>query len=377
MIGAAPMIEAMPMTATPHKNTTLLRLGFVPLTDCAPLVMAEELGLFRKHGLRVVLSRELGWATIRDKVLHGELDAAHALAAMPFAATLGLGSPAVECLTGLVLNLQGNAITLSRPLWSEGVTSAAALRRWLATQPSDKRLTLGVVHPFSSHHFLLRQWLREGGIDADRHARIVVVPPPQMCANLGSGNLDGFCVGEPWNSVAVRTRVGSVVTTSAQLDPGHPEKVLMVRRRFSEDRDGEHLRLIAALLEACEFCQRPANRRDVARVLSHRRYVNVEAAVLEAGLNGTPDPASHAAPGFGGEFTIFHRDDANEPCARKAGWVISNLRRSGLLPPTQVLAPELGRRVFRADIFDRALEFSASQPNPAETESHDTQLVPA
>jgi ABC-type nitrate/sulfonate/bicarbonate transport system substrate-binding protein len=185
-------------------------------------------------------------------------------------------------------------------------------------------------------------------------------------------------VGEPWNSVAVRTRVGNVVTTSAQLDPGHPEKVLMVRRRFAEEREEEHLRLIAALSAACAFCQEASNRPVLARVMAQRRYVNVEAATLEAGLGGAPAASSPFASGTGC-LTIFHRDDANEPCARKAGWVLANLRRAGLLPPTTTAGPELGRRVFRADLYDRALEFAES-PSPTqtnETESHDTQLLPA
>src|SRR3954470_17645604 len=136
-----------------------LRLGFVPLTDCAPLVMAHELGLFQKYGLRVALSRELGWATIRDKVIHGELDAVHAIASMPVAATLGLGSIVCDCVSGLILNLHGNAITLSNELWKRGVRDGAGLREEIRSMRGKRVFTFGAVYPFSSHYYLLRNWL--------------------------------------------------------------------------------------------------------------------------------------------------------------------------------------------------------------------------
>ena len=140
-----------------------LRVGFVPLTDCAPLVMAQELGLFKKFGLNVQLSRQLGWATVRDKIIHGELDATHALAAM-----LGLGSVACDCLTALVLNLHGNAITLSQEFWKHGVRDGVTLREEIKKTRREKNLHLGVVSPFSSHRHLLRQWLAANGIDPAR-----------------------------------------------------------------------------------------------------------------------------------------------------------------------------------------------------------------
>ena len=263
-----------------------LRVGFVPLTDCAPLVMAQELGLYRKYGLKVTLSRELGWATVRDKIVHRELDAAHALAAMPVAATLGLGSVPAHCLTALVLNLNGNAITLSNELLARGVRDGAGLREEIRRVRHEKIYTFGVVFPFSSHRHLLRRWLAAHGIDAERDVRIVIVPPPQMVPNLKAGNLDGFCAGEPWNSVAVQAQVGWTIATSAELDPGHPEKVLMTRADFAEKRHVEHLRLIVALLEACEFCQATGNRDEVLRTLARPEYVGVPEVVLRHGLDG-------------------------------------------------------------------------------------------
>jgi two-component system, oxyanion-binding sensor len=183
------------------KNRRSIRLGFVPLVDCAPLVIAFEHGYFQKYGLDVELSREIGWATIRDKIAYGELEAAHALAPMAVALTAGIGCAPIPCLTGLILNSHGNAITLSDDLWQRGVRTAADFAKVIRQSRDVKTYTLAVVFPHSSHHFLLRQWLKSGGINPDKDVRIVVVPPPQMMPNLVGGTIDGYCVGEPWNSL--------------------------------------------------------------------------------------------------------------------------------------------------------------------------------
>ena len=332
----------------------VLRVGFVPLTDCAPLVMAHELGLFRKYGLRVALSRELGWATIRDKIIHGELDAAHALAAMPAAISLGLGSVRCDCLTALVLNLHGNAITLSNELWQRGVRDGVTLREEILRTRCARMLTFGVVFPFSSHHFLLRAWLAASGINPDRDIRLVVVPPPQMVANLKTGNLDGYCVGEPWNSVAVQARAGWCVATSAELDPGHPEKVLMVRREFAEKREDEHLSLVAALLEACEFCDAPENRDEIVTTLARIQYVNASADALRRGFDGEFD-FGHGRVRTVPDFNTFHRNNANEPSSNKAAWALQAVRTSGMCKNPSAIDFALGRRVFRPDIFEKAV----------------------
>jgi ABC-type nitrate/sulfonate/bicarbonate transport system substrate-binding protein len=329
--------------------------------------MANELGLFLKYGLRVELRRELGWATIRDKVVYRELDAAHAVAGMPFAATLGLGSVPCDCLTALVLNQHGNAITLSDELWKRGVRNGATLRQEILRLGTGKTLTFGIVYPFSSHNFLLRAWLTDAGINPDRDVRIVVVPPPQMVSNLKAGHLDGFCVGEPWNSVAVQSAAGWCVAASAELAPGHPEKVLMTRRDFAEKHPSEHLALVAAVLEACAFCQAPANYSQIIDVLARPEYVGVPKKALEPGLRGELD--------FGrgntrrvAEFNVFYAPDANEPSAEKAAWVFRHLRETGRIRNVATLNPSLGRRIFRADLFQQALRLThlndtASQSN--------------
>jgi ABC-type nitrate/sulfonate/bicarbonate transport system substrate-binding protein len=350
-----------------------VRLGFVPLTDCAPLVMAQELGLFRHHGLSVHLSRELGWTTIRDKILFGELDAAHAVAGLPFAATLGLGCAPCDCVTGLVLNLHGNAITLSNEL-SRLAGNGAGLRAFAAEQRGQRTLTFGIVSRYSSHHHLMRQWLAAAGLNPDTDVHLVVVPPPQMAVNLQAGHLDGFCAGEPWNSVAVEQGAGCIAATSAELDPGHPEKVLMVRRDFAEKRGAEHEALIAALIEACEYCADPAHHERVAATLAQRPFVGVSPSALRAGLAGT-FPGGPATARRVSDFLVFRDLHANEPSGDKAARVLQHLRACGLARDGALFSPALAQKVFRSDIYERARALRSPTQTPHENESPETHLA--
>lgn len=335
--------------------------------------MAQELGLFGKYGLRVRLSRELGWATIRDKIIHRELDAAHAVAAMPLVATLGLGSVRCECLTALVLNLHGNAITLSNELWQRGVRDGVTLREEIAQTRRERTFTLGVVYPYSSHHFLLRGWLASAGIDPDRDVRIVVVPPPQMVVNLKAGHLDGFCVGEPWNSVAIKTGIGWCVAASAELDPGHPEKVLMVRKEFVEKSPEPHLALVAAILEACEYCDQPEHHERVVHTLSRPEFVGVAVDCLTPGFDGRFD-FGHGQTREVRDFTVFHRGSSNEPCEEKAAGVLEQLRGHGYCPDLPWPNVALTRRVFRADLFAQAVRLRSTTTN-SKSDNHEIETV--
>lgn len=341
------------MPKNTHVRPRPLRLGFVALSDCAPIVMAKELGLYAKYGLTVELHREVGWATIRDKVLYGELDAAHAPAGLVVAASCGLGSVQVECLTGLVLNLNGNAITLSQSLWKKDVRDGRTLRREITH--SDELYTFGVVHTYSSHNLLLREWLRSHRIEPDRDVRIVVVPPAQVHANLKAGHLDGYCVGEPWNSLAVLSKTGWCVATSDEIAPRHPEKVLMVRRDFAERSSREHLALIAALLEACEFCARPENRERLMEILAQPEYVNAPIQALRMGMAGTFDYGNGRIEKHS-SFHLFAGEGVNAPTPDKAAWVVRNLLKSGVVKDASLIPVERTGDWFRADLFQQAAQ---------------------
>lgn len=349
-----------------RRKVAVLRVGFVPLCDCAPLVVAQEQGFFSRYGLNVELVREVGWATVRDKIVHGQLDAAHALAAMPFAATLGIGSAATPCVTGLVLNLQGNAITLAQSFWNAGVRDARTFGAEVRRRQNGEPLSFGIVSPVSSHRHLLELWLRSAGLESGTDYRLAVVPPPQMPAHLKAGHLAGFCVGEPWNSVAIEAGLGWCPATSADLAPEHPEKVLLVRERFAAEYPEDHRRLIAALRDACTFCADPDTHDDLAGLLADRRYVNAPAALIRRSLSGSFFPAKGqvASPA---PLTLFNGGDTNVPTVARGAWVLRHLIPAADRLPAAAFN-SLVRRVFRPALFA-----SAAQLNPYSLELNDNQ----
>lgn len=348
-----------PLSVPPSARSRVLRVGFLPLSDAAPFAIAEELGIFARHGLRVELRREIGWATIREKIIYGELDAAQAPAPMLWSTQLGLGCRPCDVLTAFVVNLHGNALTLSRSLWNSGVRDAASLRAYVREDPRRQPLTFGAVFPYSSHHLMLREWLRAAGLDPERDVRIVVVPPAQMFRNLAAGTIDGFCAGEPWSSVAVREGAGWCPTWSAAHQPGHIEKVLMVTARFAETRAPEHARLVQALAEAAAWCDEPGHRDQLAHLLSGPRYVNLPARVLQPAFTGRFD-CGHERIVQVPDFVVFHRHGANVPDAAKALALQHALGAAQLLSPAHAADPELPRRLFREDLHREILNTESS-----------------
>jgi two-component system, oxyanion-binding sensor len=338
---------------------TRLRVGFIPLTDAAPLIVAHEEGLFRKRGLTVELSREVGWATIRDKIIYRELDAAHAVAPMLLATSLGLGCLATPCLSACVLNAHGNAITLSTSLWTRGVRDAATLRTEIMRTRHEKLLVLGVVFAQSAQNIILRDWLRGAQIDPDRDVRIVVVPPAQVHRNLAAGTLDGYCVGEPWNTLAVREKTGWVAAISADLAPGHPEKVLMVREDFAVGRPDDHLALVSSVVEAAGLCRSPDYRHGLIKLLARPEYLNLPTKLIAPALEGPFGLGAELGSRPADDYIRFHAHEANSPTPLRAQWLIDGLVRHGLIPAGTVLPPNLARRVFRSDLYTQALRHQA------------------
>lgn len=333
-------------------GTRPLRVGFLALTDAAPLIVAQQRGFFAQQGLRVSLQREVGWATIREKILYGELDAAQAPAPMLWSAQLGLGCGAAPVLTAFAFNLHGNALTLSNDLYTAGVRDAKTLRSVAKSRRGESRLTLGVVFPFSSHHLHLRQWLEQAGIRPDQDVRIAIVPPAQMFRNLQAGTIDGYWSGEPWNSIAVRAGVGWCPTWSAAQAPGHVEKVLMVTEQLALTRAAEHSALIAALSAAAEWCDDPAHHEELAEMLGAAEYLNLPARVITPALTGVFD-CGHGRVERVPDFLIFHRNGANVPTLQKAVALQQELIAAALLPAD--VDPQLPQRLFREDLYRTAL----------------------
>ena len=341
-----------PSSLEPDSRT--LRIGFIALTDAAPFAVAQELGIFTRHGVGVELRREIGWATIREKIIYGELDAAHAPAPMLWSTQLGLGCRPCDVLTAHIINLNGNALTLSRGLWEAGVRDAVTLRDHIRTRRVREPITLGVVFLYSFHHLMIRSWLQSAGIKPEQDVRIVVVPPAQMFRNLAVGTLDGYCVGEPWNSLAVREGIGWCPLWSSLHQPGHVEKVLMVTRRFAEERAAAHSALIAALVEAGAWCDEPQSRDNLATILSAPAFLNLPVPVLSPALQGRFD-CGHGRIEHAPEFIIFNRGEANVPTAARAHSLHSAHAAAGLLTPEAGVDSALPSQLFREDLHRQAL----------------------
>ncbi|MEI9897213.1 MAG: CmpA/NrtA family ABC transporter substrate-binding protein [Chthoniobacter sp.] len=333
-----------------------LTIGFVPIVDCAILIAAKELGLFEKHGLDVTLSREVGWATIREKLLHDELHAVHAPASMGFVVRCGIGVVARPCLTAFVLSLNGSAITLSRELWERGVRDVAGLRKVIEADRSRRTYSFGAVLEFSTQNYNLRRWLRSGGIDPDRDVRIPIIPSPVIHHGLIDGHLDGYCVAEPWNSIAVESGAGWIAMTSTEIAPAQPEKVLLVLEEFAEQHPEEHLAMVAALVEASIFCETPANRPALARMLAHSRYLDVPVSAVAKSLVGPLETGRGSLDVD--DFITFHRGGANVPDRAKGRQVFNDVRLHPSAQQCRALRPDAIGRIFREDLYHRAVELT-------------------
>lgn len=332
---------------------TALKLGIVPLADCAPLVVAKERGFFAEQGLDVEISREPSWANIRDKVAIGALDGAQMLATMPISMSLGLGAIREPVIAACALDLGGNTITLSAALIARMAAHPGPANRALkAVIDADKAagrapLAFAMVYPFSTHHYEMRYWLAAGGIDPDRDVRLTVVPPPQMVGHLSAGNIAGFCVGEPWGSLAARMELGSVVATSADIFAGRLEKVLGVTRAWADAHPDTLKALIKAVVSAAAWCD--ANRPEVAEIIAQPAYVNVPLDVARQALEGP------AAP-------VFHAHAANFPWRSQAVWYLRQMQRWGHASPLAD-ARRLAEEFYRPDLYRlAALELGLAVP---------------
>lgn len=335
------------------KRRTATRIGYIGLVDAAPLLVAEQFGIFESKGLNVVLSREVGWATIREKVLFGELEAAHALSTLPFVATLGIDSPAIPCVSGMVISRGGNAIVMSEELRHRGVKNKETLKVDVDNRKAFRKYKFATVYGCSPHNFHLREWLESADIDPDADVELVTLPPAQMCRNLAAGTIDGFCAGEPWPSLAISDKIGWSPVNSEDLCPGHPEKVLMVRQDFAEEHEEENSAMIAALVEACAICEDPSQRGRISEILSDRKRVNCPAETIEKCLSPTYNYGLGRVENQP-DFLSFHKDNSTRPKASDTDWVLKRLAStgSGRIDAARL---EQARNVLRSDLYDRAM----------------------
>lgn len=308
---------------------TEVKIGFIPLTDCAPIVVAAEMGFDKKYGIKITPQKQASWAAVRDKVMNGELHAAHILYGLVYGVQMGIGGQQKDMTVLMSLNNNGQAITLANQLKEKGVKDGKSLKRLLDNENRD--YTFAQTFPTGTHAMWLNYWLAANGIDPTKDVKTIVVPPPQMVANMRIGNMDGFCVGEPWGARAIYDKVGYTVTTSQDIWTDHPEKVLGTTAEFVAKHPNTSRAMIAAILDACKYIEAIENRAKVAKLIAGKAYVNTTEEVIEGRFVGDYDN------GIGRKwkdpnYMKFYGDGAvNFPYLSDGMWFLTQHKRWGLL----------------------------------------------
>jgi len=329
-----------------------VRIGFIPLTDCASVVMAAVLGFDQKYGVKIIPTKEASWAGIRDKLVNGELDMAHVLWGLVYGVHLGVAGPKKDMAVLMSLNHNGQAITLSRKLADKGATDAAGLARLMAT---DKReYTFAQTFPTGTHAMWLYYWLASAGIHPMKDAKVITVPPPQMVANMRVGNMDGFCVGEPWNHRAILDGIGITAVTSQEIWKDHPEKALGTTAEFVRKYPNTARAVTAAILEAGRWIDAGLqNKQKMAETIADKSYVNTSVDAInqrilgryQNGLGRTWDDPNH--------MKFFADGMVNFPYLSDGMWFLTQHKRWGLLkehPDYQSVA----RQINQIELYKQA-----------------------
>lgn len=371
--------------AKPEKED--LKLGFIKLTDMAPLAIAYEKGFFEDEGLYVTLEAQANWKVLLDRVIDGELDGAHMLAGQPLGATIGIGTQA-DIITAFSMDLNGNAITVANDVWQQmqpylqrdqagkvvHPISASALKPVIEQYHQEGKLfNMGMVFPVSTHNYELRYWLAAGGIHpgfyaplaGDNSGRIQaqallsVTPPPQMPATMEAGTIKGYSVGEPWNQQAVFKGIGVPVITDYEIWKNNPEKVLGVSKSWAEQNPNTHIRLVKALIRAAHWLDenQNANRREAVKILAKSDYVGADEEVIANSMLGTFEYEKgdvRQVP----DFNVFFRHHATYPYYSDAIWTLTQMRRWGQIPQAKSddWYQHIAKQVYRPDIYQQAAQ---------------------
>ena len=373
------LAAATPSLAVGVLEKDELKFGFIKLTDCAPLVIAKELGFFEDEGLFVAIEAQANWKILLDRVIGGELDGGHMLAGQPLAATIGIGTQA-DLVTPFSMDLNGNAITVSNEIWRQMQAhdpalagespphpiSADALRPVVEEYKAlGTPLRMGMVFPVSSHNYELRYWLAASGIrpgyytqndttgTTDADVLLFVTPPPQMPATLEQGTIQGYCVGEPWNQLAVLRGLGVPVVTNDEIWKNNPEKVFGMTAEFVERYPNTAVAITKALIRAGKWLDAsPENRMRAVKILSDRGYVGADEEVIAASMTGTFEferGDERAMP----DFNVFFRYHATYPFYSDAVWFLTQMRRWGQIGESKPDSwyDEMAKKVYRPDVY--------------------------
>jgi ABC-type nitrate/sulfonate/bicarbonate transport system substrate-binding protein len=350
-----------------------LEIGFIPLVDAAALIVAVDKGFAAEEGLEVNLVREVSWSNVRDKLNIGLFDAAHLLAPVAIASSLGIGHVKVPIAAPFNLGINGNAITVSPPLHAaimaeidgdryDPMATARALARVVAARRKRgaEPLTFAMTFPFSTHNYQLRFWMAVGGVDPGEDVRMVVLPPPFMADSLASGQVDGFCVGAPWNSIAVDRGVGHILHFVSDILVRAAEKVLAVRQNWSERNPDVVAALVRATARASAFVEE--NREETARILARPDRVGVEPDIIRRTLDGHLKVSPDGTMRQSGRYLLVGREDAARPDPVQAAWLYAQMARWGQTSLSKD-ALRAAMATFRPDLYDAALG-KAAMPAP-------------
>lgn len=347
----------------PPAELTTLNIGYMRLSDSAPLIVAKELGFYEDVGLQVNLQREMSWANIRDKTIAGLFDACQMLSAMPLMTTLGAAGIRAPMVTGLVLSLNGDAITLSTSLWEKiqqhtsdeqsTVDNAKALKQIIDSN-NHGQLTLATVHSFSNHTILLRRWLQAGGIDPNSDVRIIVLPPEQMIDSLAQGVIDGFCAGSPWNTIAVDYGIGTIATTGFDIWNNAPSKVLGTLESWHTKYPATHLRLRLAVMRACQWLEDVGNPEKAIAIIGAKEYLDLPAKYLAPSLTGKliqnrSNPAQQHS-----NFHVFSRYCSGFPWRSQAETILTEFSPMLGKSISKEKMAALAQQCFRTDLYREA-----------------------
>jgi nitrate/nitrite transport system substrate-binding protein len=352
---AAPAAVAGP-AATDGPESPDVRFGMIALTDCSPIVIAHEKGLFKKYGINSTVIKGASWAAIRDSLTNGDIQATHMLIGMPIASTMGLlGAPKTPMVIPWLLNRNGQAITLKADLKGKVSDDPKKLKPLVdAAKKAGSPMTFAMTFPPGTHAMWMRYYLAAGGIHPDKDVALVTIPPAQMVANMKIGKMDGFCVGEPWNARAIADGIGFTGITTQDLWKDHPEKVLAFREDFAEKNPKTVKAVLKAIHEASVWLDDMKNRVEQAEIVSRATYINCPPEIILGRLQGHYD--------FGDgrkkedpNYMIFSERNCNYPQAKYCTWWLSQFRRWGMVTEAPNYAG-VAKKVMRSDIYEEAMK---------------------
>ncbi|HBC82331.1 MAG TPA: nitrate/bicarbonate ABC transporter substrate-binding protein [Escherichia sp.] len=330
-----------------------IRVGFIPLTDCASVVMAAVKKFDEKYGIKIILSKESSWASVRDKLVSGELDAAHVLYGLVYGLQLGVSGPQHDMAMLMTLNNNGQAITLSNQLKAAGVTDAASLKKTIEGSAKGT-YTFAQTFPTGTHAMWLYYWLANAGIHPFNDVRNVVVPPPQMVMNMKIGNMSGYCVGEPWNQRAILDGIGFTAATTQEIWPDHPEKILGTTSAWVAANPNTARALTAAVLEASRWIDTSdANRIETAKAIAGRVYVNTSPETIQGRMLGDYDNGLGKKWKDAHGMRFFNDGAVNYPYLSDGMWFLTQHKRWGLIDADpDYLA--VAKTINRTDLYKQA-----------------------